>query len=67
MEALDVMLGGARPFGLGYWPLPQDDPGVAVQREAVRLVSPDGALVHHESYRPEPTALYRLVQRRAAS
>ena len=41
----DVLLGGSRPFGLGYWPLPDDDPGVAVRREAVRLVSPDGALV----------------------
>jgi pimeloyl-ACP methyl ester carboxylesterase len=41
----DVMLGSARPFGLGYWPLPDDAPDVAVQRESVRLVSPDGALV----------------------
>ena len=40
----DVLLGGSRPFGFGYWPLPEDDPGVAVQRESVRLVSPDGAL-----------------------
>ena len=45
MSDLDTMLGDARPFGLGYWPLAEDDPGVAVQREAVRLVSPDGALV----------------------
>ncbi len=41
----DVMRGVVRPFGLGYWPLAEDDPGVAVQREAVRLVSPNGALV----------------------
>jgi hypothetical protein len=40
---LDTMLGGERPFGLGYWPLAADDPGVSVQREAVRLVSLDGA------------------------
>jgi alpha-beta hydrolase superfamily lysophospholipase len=42
---LDAHLGGSRPFGLNYWPLPEDDPGVDVQRESIRLVSPDGALV----------------------
>jgi hypothetical protein len=45
MDELDVHLGGRRPFGLGYWPLPDDDPGVEVRRESIRLVSPDGALV----------------------
>lgn len=45
MQDLDVHLGGRRPFGLGYWPLPDDDPGVEIPRESIRLVSPDGGLV----------------------
>ncbi|RIL05805.1 MAG: alpha/beta hydrolase [Proteobacteria bacterium] len=38
-------LGAKRPFGYGFWPLPEDEPKVAVRREDVRLVTPDGALV----------------------
>ncbi|MGH9057746.1 MAG: alpha/beta hydrolase [Acidimicrobiales bacterium] len=41
----DIHLGAARPFGYGYWPLAEDDPGVEIPRESVRLVTPDGALV----------------------
>lgn len=48
----DALLGSSRPFGLGYWPLAEDAPGVAVQREAVRLVSPDGALVRGVLWTP---------------
>ena len=45
MHELDTHVGGRRPFGLSYWPLPEDDPGVEIPRESIRLVSPDGALV----------------------
>ncbi len=41
----DPHLGGARPLGLSYWPLPEDHPGVDIPRESIRLVAPDGALV----------------------
>jgi alpha-beta hydrolase superfamily lysophospholipase len=45
VQELDVHLGGQRPFGYSYWPLPEDDPGVEIPRASIRLVSPDGALV----------------------
>lgn len=44
MEQLDVHLGGSRPLGYHYWPLPNDDPGVKLERESIRLVAPDGGL-----------------------
>jgi hypothetical protein len=52
MQTLDVHLGGARPLGLGYWPLAEDDPGVEIPRESIRLVSPDGALVRGVLWTP---------------
>jgi alpha-beta hydrolase superfamily lysophospholipase len=38
-------LGLERPFGLGFYPLPEDDPGVEIPRESIRIVTPDKALV----------------------
>ena len=52
MQELDTHLGGRRPFGLNYWPLPDDDPGVEIPRESIRLVSPDGALVRGVLWTP---------------
>ena len=39
----DPFRGESRPFGFGFWPLPEDDPGVESPREEVRIVTDDGA------------------------
>jgi alpha-beta hydrolase superfamily lysophospholipase len=41
----DPFRGEVRPFGFGFWPMAEDDPGVEVEREPVRIVTDDGALV----------------------
>ena len=31
----DIFLGEKRPLGFGFWPLPEDAPGVSVRREEI--------------------------------
>jgi alpha-beta hydrolase superfamily lysophospholipase len=68
-QTSDPHLGGRRPLGLGFWPLPEDDPGVDVHRESVRVVTEDGGLVRGlwwtRTDRPRPRTAVVLTHPRA--
>lgn len=58
---MDTLLGSERPNFIHYWPLPENDPGVEVGREVIRLVTPDGALVHGILWTPPGGAPWKTA------
>jgi alpha-beta hydrolase superfamily lysophospholipase len=57
----DPFRGESRPFGLGFWPLPDDDPGIDIPREEVRIVTDDRALVRGILWTPPNGAAWRTA------
>jgi alpha-beta hydrolase superfamily lysophospholipase len=58
---MDELIGTKRPFGMSYWPLAEDDPGVSVGREELRIVTEDGALVRGLLWTPPSGERWRTA------